>query len=276
MTTTDEVRSDDSTETEPEEGRLQLVVRSLMVAAMKIPGFRVNRDDFLRNQLGSFTFEEGITVEAAIHNSPIEAGVPMQLLDERADAIGRKHLVAASGVSALTGIPGGLLMAATIPADLAQFYWHSLVCAQELAYLYGWPDLFPDGELELDEETEARLILLLGALHGIEVVNKGMSFTAAQLGKSAAKYLPRTGLASSWYYPLIKSVASQVGITVTRQSFGRSVAKVIPIVGAVASGGVTAYTFRQMTKNLKEHLRNAALGETIDLASASEAPESAE
>ena len=38
MTTTDDVRSDDSTETEPEEGRLQLVVRSLMVAAMKIPG----------------------------------------------------------------------------------------------------------------------------------------------------------------------------------------------------------------------------------------------
>lgn len=276
MTTIDDARPDDSAETDSDEGRLQMAVRSLINAAMKIPGFRVNREDFLRSQLGSHNFSEGATMDTAIETSPIEAGVTLEFLDGRADAIGRRHLIAASGVSALTGIPGGLLMAATIPADLAQFYWHSLVCAQKLAYLYGWPDLFPEGELELDEETEARLILLLGALHGVEVVNKGITITAAQLGKNVAKYLPRTGLAGTWYYPLIKSVASQVGISVTRQSFGRAVSKAIPIVGAAASGGVTAYTFRRMNKNLKKHLRNASLEEAPDLANPGDVPESEE
>ena len=39
-------------------------------------------------------------------------------------------------------------MAATIPADLAQDFWHAIVLSQKLAYLYGWPDLLEDGELD--------------------------------------------------------------------------------------------------------------------------------
>ena len=261
MSNSERVSLEDSDNNEGNDSRLQAGVRSLITAVVKIPGFRVNREDFLRKQ---FTHLDDAAVDLAIETNPIEAGVSMEILDQRADSISRNHLLAASSVSALTGLPGGLMMAATIPADLAQFYWHSLRCAQELAYLYGWADLFPEGELELDEQTEVRLILLLGALHGIEVVNKGLTFTAAQLGKSVAKYLPRTGLAGTWYYPLIKSVASQVGRSVTRQSFGRGVSKVIPVVGAVASGGMTAITFRHMTGNLKEHLRTAAIEKPLD------------
>ena len=39
-------------------------------------------------------------------------------------------------------------MVGTVPADLAQFYWHTLVLAQKLAYLYGWPDLSDKGEVD--------------------------------------------------------------------------------------------------------------------------------
>ena len=264
MTTANDAGHEEPEPAGSDESRLHVVVHSVIAAAMKIPGFRVNRENFLRKQLSEPSIGHAVDVDLAIASNPIDAGVPIESLDKRADPVIRNHLVAATGASAVSGLPGGLMMAATIPADLAQFYWHSLVCAQELAYLYGWPDLLPDGELDLDEDTEARLVLLLGALHGVEVVNKGMTLTAAQLGRSAATYLPRTALASSGYYPLIKSVASQVGIRVTRQSFGRAVGKAIPVIGAVASGGVTAITFRQMTRNLKEHLRAAALEESPD------------
>ncbi|MFG6119315.1 hypothetical protein [Thalassobacillus sp. B23F22_16] len=39
-------------------------------------------------------------------------------------------------------------MAGTIPADLTQFFGHSMILAQELAYLYGHENLW------LDEHNE--------------------------------------------------------------------------------------------------------------------------
>ena len=259
MDDSDDARLVDSDNGEGDDGRLQAVVRLLIASAVKIPGFRVNRESYLRKELSHYSAGESIDINLAIETSPIDAGVPMQFLDRQADSTIRNHLIVTAGVSALTGLPGGLAMAATIPADLAQFYRNALVCAQELAYLYGWPDIFPEGELQLDDETEGRLILLLGALHGVEVANKGLAFAASQAGKGAAKYVPRMALASSWYYPLVKKVAEQVGIKVTRQSFARGVAKLIPVAGAVASGGLTAITFRHMTGDLKKHLRDVAL-----------------
>ncbi len=184
-----------------EDDRLQVFVRRLIGAAVKVPGFRVDREAYLRKELGHYEAADDIVVDLAIEASPSDSGIPMEFLDKRADSTINSHLRNAAGLSAMTGIPGGLFMAATIPADLAQFYWHALVCAQELAYLYGWPDLFPEGELELNEEAENRLILLLGALHGVEVANKGLAYVAAQAAKGTAKYLPRTALARSWYYP---------------------------------------------------------------------------
>ncbi len=265
MTTVDNAPLEGPEPADSDDSRLHVVTGHLIAAAARIPGFRVNREKFLQKQLSVASIGHEVDVDLAIESNPIDAGVPIESLDKRADSIIRNHMVAATGASAVSGLPGGLLMAATIPADLAQFYWHSLVCAQELAYLYGWSDLFPDGELEMDEATEHRLILLLGALHGVEALNKTLSLGASQAAKGTAKYLPRTALAGSWYFPLTKKVAEQVGIKVTRQSFGRGVAKAIPVAGAVASGGITAISFRHMTNNLKEHLRTAALEPPPDI-----------
>ncbi len=242
-----------------EDDRLQVVVRRLIAAAVKVPGFRVDREGYLRKELGQYEAPDGVVIGLAVATSTVDAGIPMETLDKLADATINSHLRKAAGFSTVTGIPGGLLMAATIPADLAQFYWHALVCAQELAYLYGWRDLFPEGELELDEEAENRLILLLGALHGVEAANKGLAHVASQAAKGAAKYVPRTALAQSWYYPLVKTVAAQVGVRVTRQSFGNAVSKAVPLVGAAVSGGMTAVTFGHMAKEFKQQLRTIAI-----------------
>ena len=53
-----------------------------------------------------------------------------------------------------------LLWPGQSPADMVQFYWHALVMAQKLAYLYGWPDLLEKGEV--DDQTEIYLTLLVG------------------------------------------------------------------------------------------------------------------
>ena len=45
-----------------------------------------------------------------------------------------------SAASFAMGIPGGLAMGLTVPADTLQFFGMSLRLAQELAYLYGAQD----------------------------------------------------------------------------------------------------------------------------------------
>ena len=68
------------------------------------------------------------------------------MIDGLADACIWGHYSKAAAVSFLAGIPGGLTLPATIPADLGQYYWHVVQLAQKLAYLYGWPDLLEKGE----------------------------------------------------------------------------------------------------------------------------------
>ena len=68
-----------------------------------------------------------------------------------------------SAISFATGIPGGLAMATTIPADIAQFYGYSLKLAQEISYIYGYHDLWNNQD-ELTEEAKNTLILYLGIM----------------------------------------------------------------------------------------------------------------
>ena len=135
-------------------------------------GARVGRDAFLRSQLrGDCDKQQALR---AIESSPAEAGVPEDVIDRLADSCIRGHVVRASAVSFVTGVPGGLAMAATMPVDMAQFFWHAVALSQKLAYLYGWPDLLGrDGSV--DEEAEARLTLLIGAMMGARAAQDGLA-----------------------------------------------------------------------------------------------------
>ena len=73
----------------------------------------------------------------------------------------------ASGTSVLAGLPGGIAMAITIPADVAQFYGFSLKLAQELGYIYGYEDLWASRD-ELSEDAQNTLLLYLGVMLGGE------------------------------------------------------------------------------------------------------------
>ena len=57
----------------------------------------------------------------------------------RTEAVIRSERLKVSGISAALGTPGGAAMAATIPADIAQYYGCMLRVAQKLLYLYGFP-----------------------------------------------------------------------------------------------------------------------------------------
>ena len=170
-----------------------------------------------------------------------------------ADSVIKSHVVQAAALSFVAGLPGGVFMAATIPADVTQFGWHAIVSAQKLAYLYGWPDLLEEGEL--DEETELRMVLFIGAMLGAAEANRLLAEIAKRFSREVGRRLPKYALTKTGYYPLMKTVLRWVGIKLTKQSFARGVAKVIPFVSGFVSAGMAAYTLRPMAGRLKNHLR---------------------
>jgi hypothetical protein len=53
----------------------------------------------------------------------------------------------------------------------------------------------------------------------------------------------------------MKQTLKVVGVHVTKQSFAKTVSKVVPVVGGLVSGGLTFVTLRIQSKRLMAHLR---------------------
>ena len=224
----------------------------ILNASMALPGARVDRDQFLRSQLQSHCSRAAVS--KAIEERPAEAGISDDLIDQLATACINSHATTASAISFATGLPGGLAMLGTVPADITQFFWHVIVLSQKLAYLYGWSDLLDD-EGGMDEETGGKMTLLVGAMMGCQLAVDAISEVAKRVALQAAKRIPRVALTKYTFYNMAKQVAKWLGMSLTKQSFAKSVAKVVPILGGLLSGGITLVMVKTMAGRLKSHLR---------------------
>lgn len=225
-------------------------------AAAKLPGVRINRASYLRSALKRYCTDEQI--EAAVNESPAAAGIPLSIITQAANTSIGYETSKVTGLSTVAGIPGGLAMIGTVPADLAQYMGHMLRIVQKLAYLYSWPDLFAEGE-ELDEATESMLILFVGVMFGVQIAQGGVAKVAGMIAANVAKKLPQQALTKGLIFPVVKKVAGYIGVSMTKKMFASGIAKAIPVVGAVFSGGLTLGTFLPMSKRLQKHLASLEL-----------------
>lgn len=249
-------------------------------AAAKLPGVRIDRASYLRSALRRHCTEE--QVERAIAESPAAAGIPLRVITEAANASIKYETSKVTGISTLAGIPGGLAIAGTVPADMAQYMAHMLRIAQKLAYIYSWPDLFDiDGE-EVDEATEGILTLFVGVMFGVQFAQGGVTKVSSMIAAQVVRRLPQQALTKGTIYPVIKKVAGYLGVSMTKKIFASGIAKVIPVIGAVLSGGLTLGTFLPMSKKLQKHLASLELtkpghrteeGEIINLEFVDDRPE---
>ena len=115
-------------------------VEDIIKAALKIPGVNIKRDEFLKKALKKYCTDKEI--EIAIKTSPKEAGISDMVIDRVADNTITAETNKVSAISFVAGIPGGMAMAGTIPADLAQYFAHIIIIAQELGYIYGWREIY--------------------------------------------------------------------------------------------------------------------------------------
>ncbi|MGW1716642.1 hypothetical protein [Streptomyces sp. NPDC002156] len=233
---------------------------TVLLAAAKLPGVRINREAYLRSALARHCSEDDI--RRAIEETPAAAGISVEVLDKLANDSIRYETAKVSALSAAAGIPGILALPATVPADLAQYFGHMVRIAQKLAYLYSWPDLFSDdGDdgHDVDDATMGVLTLFFGVMFGTQSANAAVGKVAGMMAEQVAKKLPQKALTKGVIYPVVKKVAAYLGVQMTKQSFAKSVSKAIPVVGAVVSGGLTLATYLPMAKRLKKHLSSLEL-----------------
>lgn len=235
---------------------------ALLAGAANLPGVRIDRAAYLRSALKRYCSEDDI--RKAIDETPAAAGIPLEVLDRAANESIKYEAAKVSALSAAAGIPGLLFLPATVPADLAQYFGHMLRIAQKLAYLYSWPDLFSGDSDDLDDATKGMLTLFVGVMFGTQSANAGVGKVAGMLSEQALKKLPKQALTKGLIYPIVKKVASYLGVEMTKQTFAKTVSKAIPIVGAVVSGGLALATYLPMAKRLKNHLSSLELTKPKD------------
>ncbi|WP_285118953.1 EcsC family protein, partial [Lactococcus petauri] len=216
--------------------------------SLKLPFIKVDRSEFLMKTFGNKVDD----IQKLLDDGPQDFFSKAEL-DERAQNIINAAVIQSSGLSFISGLPGGIAMAATIPADVAQFYGYALKLAQEISYIYGYNNIWND-QGELTENAKNTLILYLGVMLGISSAGSAIRILSNKLALQALQKIPQKALMKTIYYPILKKVMAMFGAKLTKATFANGVSKIIPLVGGVVSGGMNYLFLKPMANRLKKEL----------------------
>lgn len=239
-------------------GNGEVDIEDVIIMGLKVPGIRIDRTTFLQKELQTKFPQEAI--DDAIAHNPLHANIPTDTIDKIADEVIKYERACVSGISAALGMPGGVAMAATIPADIAQYYGYMLRATQKLMYLYGFPEIDVEEKGQtFDSETMNILIICMGVMYGAAGANNALKAVAKALAAGVEKQLLRKALTKGTIYPIVKSVAKWFSVKMTKEVFAGFFKKAIPVVGGVIGGGITFVSFKPCCDKLKASLQNTML-----------------
>lgn len=171
----------------------QVDIEDVIVMGLKIPGISVDREQFLRSEFIKDYPPE--VVDDMVKYNPAHAGVTPEEVGKYADEVIKYERNCVTGISAALSTPGGFAMAATIPADIAQYYGYMLRVTQKLLYLYGFPEIdVTEKEKKFDTETLNIFTLCLGVMYGVAGANNALKSVAKALGTGVQKQLMKKAL----------------------------------------------------------------------------------
>lgn len=241
-----------------QDGNGQIDSVDIILLALKVPGVKIDRAKFLQKEL--FKNHPQDVIDRAIETTPAQAGIASEEVDKIADEVIKFERNAVSGISVALGMPGGVAMAATIPADIAQYYGYMIRAAQKLLYLYGFPELDTSDEaIALDTETINSLTVCLGVMYGVANANNAIKAMAKALAGGVEKQLMKKALTKGAIYPIVRTVGKWFGVRMTKEIFAGFFKKAILVVGGVVGGGITYASFKPCCYRLKDVLQDTML-----------------
>ena len=240
-------------------GKEELSLENVLILAIKTPGVKIQRDAFLWKELNKYCRED-VIVEAIKYN-PARAGISKNLINKIAKSVIDYETTRVSSLSVIASLPSSINVFAAVGSasvDITSFFAHVIRVVQELAYLYGFPE-FDLSEDSIDSETMNLLMLFIGTMFGVQGASSLLNKLANSIAKQVSKKLAQKALTKGIVYPIVKEIATKVGIHMTKQIFADTVASAIPIVGSVASGGLTWAMFKPNCKKLQKNLMSYKL-----------------
>lgn len=216
-------------------------------AVAKLPVVRVDREAFLRRE-----FAGSPHLDVIIESGP-HVVFTVEALEKKAKTIVHRSTVKTSAVSFATGLPANpALMLPAGAADVASYFSFAINMAQQIAFLFGEDEIFEGGDDQISEDAKIRIVAYLGVMFGAggaaALVNQVSRKAGANLGKKVATQ----ALTKTVWYPLVKKVGAAIGQKITKKTVEKTIAKAVPVLGGVVSGGLTFLTFRPMGHRLSE------------------------
>lgn len=228
-----------------------IVWNKVLTAVLKMPGVKIDRIGFLRKELRPYCNQSRLQMLGSVRPYTV---VSEEVIDKLARQCVRRHTTLATATSTVVGLPGGLAMAATMPADLTQYFYHVFVLSQKLAYLYGYPDLCED-DGELSDMATDLLTIFMGVMMGAPVAEKGLGELSKAVAESAVTRLPRVALTKTALVPIAAQVAKLIGSKYSKEGLAKGMGRFIPLAGGLFSGGLTLFTFQKGANRLRRQLR---------------------
>lgn len=224
----------------------EYALENIITTAVQIPGVKVSRKKFLSEMFA----EEDVAIQDILDYGPVNAHIPREKLQLLSSKLIFKRTSESSAASFLAGIPGGLAMAATIPADVLQFFGMSLRLAQEISYLYGAEDLWQKGNID-SEKIKNQLMLYCGVMFGVSGAVSGVRVLSTQIAKTVLKKLPQKALTKTFWYPIVKQIGKALSIRITKTTVAQGLSKTIPLIGGVISGTLNFASMMPMANRLQ-------------------------
>ena len=178
----------------------------------RLKGVRIDRAHFLVSELR----KKGVSKDDArfaAATTPATAGIDKCVIDAIAREAIEFETKKSTAFSFAAGLPGGGAMAASIPADITQYYVHAFRIMQKLSYLYGWQSFLDDCD-DVDDETLYEMAVLLGVMMGVGSANSALTIVAKNAQETIAKRVARQPLMKTAWYPVVKSLAGFMGIKI--------------------------------------------------------------
>lgn len=100
------------------------------------------------------------------------------------------------------------------------------------------------------------LVVLMGVMLEVGGATSALTKFATNVAQQAvARTIERQALTKTFFYPVMKKVLRNIGVSLTKQTFAKTAAKVVPVIGGAVSGGLTYISFKPSAERLKAHLR---------------------
>lgn len=232
----------------------ELTFENVLRAAMKTPGVHINRAKFLRKELKKYVPDE--IIEEAIQYNPAKAGISKDLINKISRTVIHYETRKVTSISVVASMPSSAAAPAAIgaaTADITSYFAFIIRVVQELAYLYGFEE-FDLHEDSVDSETMDFILIFMGVMFGVQGAASALNKLANVFAQQVTKKLAQKALTKTAYYPIIKKVATTVGIRMTKQIFADTVASAIPFAGGLLSGGLTYAMFKPGCMKLRNTL----------------------